>query len=523
MTTTLQVHGHEAFSLAKRIVRRALPILELLHHRSSKHQESLRVAQKDRGEAHALFDQAMRGVEKKGGSSKGVKAQKSVPAKPGRGLSRAKFAALVTHLQKQRRLFFSSPEQRETFIDQEFKTHARGGKELDFNGFFEFYVQHGVVNAAEALEHARATRSEMEFAFVSSDATARMELNVAELTALLHDQFPPGVLPPPEAELAELARTIIREHATDKDKFLSFAEFSSAWGIIVAPKLKALRLASDEEMNCTPAFAVTAPGVSHQEDEDDLDDDDLDKLERAIRRRYEGHVWVCHEADLALETRQQSTLEREPQGAYGHAIGRATRAGKHALFLRHPDQIMDNITQYYSRQSAVRVLDLQDLIVEQKAHGAEAAATVRNFVAECWRDGCVCALRLGATAPEFMSPAGWNLKGILPLDFLDPANKTAGELPMDLQCMAQSYANDTQRPPMTRIKEGFEIIFISNYHMHNYATYLRGRVPLQWIQPVQVCRSRAQVAAVLRDPKTAVPDDGLEEATAKMDALADLL
>ena len=67
--------------------------------------------------------------------------------------------------------------------------------------------------------------------------------------------------------------------------------------------------------------------------------------------------------------------------------------------------------------------------------------------------------------------------------------------------MAQSYANDTQRPPMTRIKEGFEIIFISNYHMHNYATYLRGRVPLQWIQPVQVCRSQPRLPPCCATPR----------------------
>ena len=49
--------------------------------------------------------------------------------------------------------------------------------------------------------------------------------------------------------------------------------------------------------------------------------------------------------------------------------------------------------------------------------------------------------------------------------------------------------------------------------------------PLGLLQPVQVCKSLVQVAAVLRDPAKAVPDEQakIDDALEKMDALADML
>ena len=59
--------------------------------------------------------------------------------------------------------------------------------------------------------------------------------------------------------------------------------------------------------------------------------------------------------------------------------------------------------------------------------------------------------------------------------------------------------------------------------MHTYRSNLRDKLPLDKLQPVQVCSSLSQVAAVLRDPRKGVPEEDVESAMDMMDRLADML
>ena len=52
---------------------------------------------------------------------------------------------------------------------------------------------------------------------------------------------------------------------------------------------------------------------------------------------------------------------------------------------------------------------------------------------------------------------------------------------------------------------------------------MRGKLPLGYVQPVQVCKSLAQVRAVLRDPEKACKKDDVDADMASLDALADML
>ena len=56
--------------------------------------------------------------------------------------------------------------------------------------------------------------------------------------------------------------------------------------------------------------------------------------------------------------------------------------------------------------------------------------------------------------------------------------------------------------------------------MDNWKTYLRGKVPMGAVQPVQTCGSLAQVAKVMED---GIAADQLDSELASLDALADQL
>jgi hypothetical protein len=73
------------------------------------------------------------------------------------------------------------------------------------------------------------------------------------------------------------------------------------------------------------------------------------------------------------------------------------------------------------------------------------------------------------------------------------------------------------------IAEGFQMIITSDFSMHTFRNYLRGKLPLGNVAPVQVCTSLSQVAAVLRDPDDACPADNMRKSMAIMDDLADML
>ena len=140
-------------------------------------------------------------------------------------------------------------------------------------------------------------------------------------------------------------------------------------------------------------------------------------------------------------------------------------------------------------------------------------------------------MRLGPTVPDFAleydrlcGSTGKN--DLLPYTWLDPECTRPGEpIHKSLHCMLESHTRESPNPIFNGkpskfvVKHGFHLVLISSHSMHSYAHNMRGRLSLGYLQPVQVCKSLTQVAAVLRDPKKACPDENVEDAMAKMDAL----
>ena len=71
-----------------------------------------------------------------------------------------------------------------------------------------------------------------------------------------------------------------------------------------------------------------------------------------------------------------------------------------------------------------------------------------------------------------------------------------------------------------RIRDGFHLVFSSCFEMNTWKNFLRGKLPLGEVQPVQMSRSIQQLAEVMRD---GIPADGTDDALSEMDRLADML
>jgi hypothetical protein len=140
-------------------------------------------------------------------------------------------------------------------------------------------------------------------------------------------------------------------------------------------------------------------------------------------------------------------------------------------------------------------------------------AQLRDEVLECMRSGTQLLLRLGHTAPDFMG--SWN-RPDLPIDFLTPEGKQPGPLPPFLHRMVQP----PQKAQDVQIDAAYDLVVTSCFNMDDYHSFLRSKIPLQYMQPIQVMPTLAEVAEVLRDGLPKSEDD---DVFAEMDRLANLL
>lgn len=69
-------------------------------------------------------------------------------------------------------------------------------------------------------------------------------------------------------------------------------------------------------------------------------------------------------------------------------------------------------------------------------------------------------------------------------------------------------------------QEGYQLCFLSAFDMNNWKRYLRGKLPMGELQPIQVCETLMQVAQVMKE---GLPKDTMDEDLDKMDRLADML
>jgi hypothetical protein len=234
---------------------------------------------------------------------------------------------------------------------------------------------------------------------------------------------------------------------------------------------------------------------------------------QAVKHQFDGHLWIVSEQQMH------------------EAEWRAKQSGKFALFFDAPPGDLDLPTVRYAAKMGGRckVFDVQGLLLSghdmghesytrdgggSKVTDDETCAQLRDAVLECMATGTQLVLRLGKTAPDFMG--SWNRKD-LPLDFLLPENAAAGPLQPALHKMVQPPAE----PSNFTVVEGYRLVVTSCFDMNSYYGYLRAKLPLQHMQPIQVLKSLTEVAEVLEYglPKSSEEDD----AFAEMDRLADML
>uniref|UniRef100_A0A7S4B813 Uncharacterized protein n=1 Tax=Chrysotila carterae TaxID=13221 RepID=A0A7S4B813_CHRCT len=70
------------------------------------------------------------------------------------------------------------------------------------------------------------------------------------------------------------------------------------------------------------------------------------------------------------------------------------------------------------------------------------------------------------------------------------------------------------------VSEGYCVVVTSCFNMNSYAQYLRNKLPLKDVQPIQVVQTSEKCALVL---KSGLDIEDVDDALDEMDRLADLL
>lgn len=453
-------------------------------------------------------------------------------------LSKREVKDLVCELQRLQHIQFVSMAKLEAFVDDQFtEFDADGNNRMDFNEFYAFYRKWLNVDSDAVLGQLTRTMDEVERCFLEADTDGNMSLDKDEIVNLLKKRAPPGEPPLEDDELKQLVDELLAEFDANGDGAFQYDEFAEAFNTMIE-RLAALHAAAYDQRMQLKGFKTVVP-------DDELDDDDIEALEAAVRRRYEGETWIVREGEF------MPRAGGGPAGASGKSAGDLLASGKrthHAadaaklavpvqaakarripLLLKHPDQVMCNISQRLSGRADALLVDVEGLVKdtgreEKPLTDREFAAAVRDAIVSCWIDGKMCALRLGQTAPDF--GIKFNMPDVLPFPACwDPTNHIGGSaLAADLHCMlTASPAAKGISPETFSIHPDFQLAIISSFSMHTWRNNLRGKIPVHFLQPVQVCSSLSQIAFVLRDPRRACPEEDVESALAKMDRLAAML
>lgn len=205
----------------------------------------------------------------------------------------------------------------------------------------------------------------------------------------------------------------------------------------------------------------------------------------------------------------------------GNVLVRARKAKKIAVCLNHPDQDMDMVTQYFSSRGCT-IFDGQELgmaIADPKSgvDHKKAAEQIRAAVVEAMEDGNVLVVRLGHGVLDLLLDL--NLPGILEAEAFTATSLAPGK-PTKEAAKLLLNAKPKKEPERFVIRDDFHLVFTSQFHQDNWKQYMRGKLPLGEVQPVQMCASLGQVVDVMHN---GVQTEDMDKAISAMDALADLL
>ena len=174
---------------------------------------------------------------------------------------------------------------------------------------------------------------------------------------------------------------------------------------------------------------------------------------------------------------------------------------------------MSRATQHFVGRADALLIDVQQLLVD-KVSEDDVAAKIRDAIVDCMMAGKTCVVRLAQVSLDLAS----GYPSVLPSEVWDAEMLQPGPLPPALHCMVNGATATA-----FQIASGFSLVVISAFHMHSFRSNLRGKLPLEKFQAVQVCSSLSQVALVLRDPHKGCPEEDLDSALDRMASLADML
>merc|ERR1712070_434790 len=143
---------------------------------------------------------------------------------------------------------------------------------------------------------------------------------------------------------------------------------------------------------------------------------------------------------------------------------------KMTLLLNHPDHELDQVTQVFKKMATPTLLDVQQLALAAASGemtDKDACGKIRDAVLEAMEHGSMLVLRLGHSAPDFM--LGWNMKNVLPLEFLEPISAKPGPIAKDIACMVSSRRGrkSTKDKPTKEfiVDPRFRLVITSQFHM----------------------------------------------------------
>jgi len=448
------------------------------------------------GDAHAIFESwaKWKKVEKKGAND--------TTSKKERVLTKEMLQALMKSMHEQKRIRFTDPKKMQEWVAEQhdlYDTDKNGYISLE--EFVRMYHDFLSSDPEAVLKRYNETASELERIFVASDTDGSFSLARDELISLMQTQNPKGYPPPSDERLSELADELIKQFDADQTGAFEFDEFCEAYNVLL-DKLKDLH----EEIRTAVLSKANLHGMVQTGTFIESEEAELAELEELTKDRFNRNPWVCRKDEL--------TGEREG----GNVLERARRAGKLPILLKHPDQEFDDISQHLASKGAM-IHDMQGEIMAIGKKEKTEQAVVDDLTAaicEAMDLGKMLVIRLANSAPDLMFD--WHYNYGLPNTFWTAENMTPGcTLTDDHLKLLKKHKYDTSRFAMF---EGFHLVFASCFSTDDWKQFLRCKLPLGEMQPVQVCHSIQQVADVIRFGLLANETD---TALSEMDRLADML